>query len=127
MREVSGRAAAQCSSGRGEPEARLRRADRYFVVLSRAADHPLLWMAISAGLAAGGRRGRSGAVRGLAAVAVTSAVTNLLLKPTSGRQRPDRRPPLVPQPASSSFPSGHSASAFAFATAASWRLPGLTP
>ena len=127
MREVSGHAAAPCSSGRGEPEARLRRADRCFVVLSRAADHSLLWVMIGAGLAAGGWRGRSGAVRGLAAVAVTSAVTNLVLKPAFGRQRPDRRPPLVPQPASSSFPSGHAASAFAFAAAASWRLPGLTP
>lgn len=121
------RAATPCSPGRGEPEARLQRADRCFVVLSRAADHSLLWMAISAGLAAGGRRGRSGAVRGLAAVAVTSGVTNLLLKPASGRQRPERRRALVSRPASFSFPSGRSASAFAFATATSWRVPGLAP
>jgi PAP2 superfamily/Diacylglycerol kinase catalytic domain len=70
-------------------------------------------MAIGASLAAGARRARRGAVRGLAALAVTSAVTN--------------SPALVPRPGSFSVPSGHSASAFAFATAASRELPGLAP
>ena len=126
MRAVFGRAAAaQDSPGNGGADARRRRADRFFVVLSRAADHSLLWMAISAGLTAGGQRTRHGATRGLAAVAVTSAATSLLLKPASGRQRPERRPQLALPPGP--FPSGHSASAFAFATAVSWQLPGLAP
>jgi diacylglycerol kinase (ATP) len=84
-------------------------------------------MAIGASLAAGARRARRGAVRGLAALAVTSAVTNALLKPAFRRQRPGHSPALVPRPGSFSVPSGHSASAFAFATAASRELPGLAP
>jgi YegS/Rv2252/BmrU family lipid kinase len=54
-------------------------------------------------------------------------VTTGALKPAFRRQRPGRRAPLVPRPGSFSFPSGHSASAFAFATATSWQLPGLAP
>jgi len=126
IRAVFGRAAAaQDSPGNGGADARRQRADRFFVVLSRAADHSPLWIAISAGLAAGGQRARHGATRGLAAVAVTSAATSLLLKPASGRQRPEHSFQLVLPPGP--FPSGHSASAFAFAIAVSWQLPGLTP
>jgi undecaprenyl-diphosphatase len=46
---------------------------------------------------------------------------------------PRRRPPseslaaLVRTPSSSSFPSGHSASAFAFATAVGGEIPALAP
>ena len=59
---------------------------------------------------------------GLASLAVTSAVVNLGVKPLGRRRRPDRlaeEVPLarhVPMPASRSFPSGHTAAAFAFAT-----------
>jgi undecaprenyl-diphosphatase len=104
-----------------------RLTDGFFVSLSRAADHSKLWIAISLPLLADGDRGRRGATRGLAAVAVTSAVTNLALKPAFRRPRPGRRPPLIPPPRSFSFPSGHSASAFAFATAVSRELPDLAP
>jgi membrane-associated phospholipid phosphatase len=57
------------------------------------------------------------------AVAVTSAVVNLVLKPMGGRRRPARAGDRVPatrqvdMPESTSFPSGHSGSAFAFASA----------
>jgi undecaprenyl-diphosphatase len=102
--------------------------------LSRAADHSLLWLAIGAGMAAaGGKRGRRAATRGTAAIGVTSALVNLVLKPLAGRHRPDRvgvRVPearYVPMPVTTSFPSGHAASAFAFATAAGDALPLAGP
>jgi undecaprenyl-diphosphatase len=80
------------SQARGpHPASRPRRPDGFFVGLSRAADHSVLWIAVSVLLAAGGRRARSGAVRGLAAVAVTSAVSNGLLKPVFRRPRRHHR------------------------------------
>lgn len=103
--------------------------DRAVRRLTRAADHSKLWMATAAVLAAaGGPRGRQAAVQGLASVAVSSAVVNVVGKQWARRARPDR--PLDPQsrrhvrmPTSASFPSGHSASAFAFATGVGARLP----
>lgn len=99
--------------------------------LSRAANHSRLWMVIAALLALlGGRFGRRAAVRGMLAVGITSAVTNLPAKLLTGRIRPDLT--VVPEvrrlaavPASTSFPSGHSASAFAFATAVTLEEPRL--
>jgi membrane-associated phospholipid phosphatase len=97
--------------------------DRCFRGLSRAADHSKLWIASAAALAAaGGRPGQRAAVNGLASIAVSSAVVNLLIKPLARRRRPDDRTATVPvarrvtMPRSTSFPSGHSASAFAFAS-----------
>ena len=96
--------------------------DRVLRGVSRAANCSKLWMASSAVLAvAGGPRGRDAAVDGLASVALTSAVVNGALKPLARRRRPDRDTFNVPagrqvrMPASRSFPSGHAASAFAFA------------
>lgn len=104
--------------------------DRAFHQISRAADHSKIWLAGGALLAfAGGTAGRRAAVNGLAATALTSAVVNLLLKPLGRRRRPDRflhRVPIsrqVPMPRSTSFPSGHAASAFAFATGVAAELP----
>lgn len=98
--------------------------------LSHAANYSRLSFAAAAVLAAaGGRTGRRAAVHGLAAIAVTSSVANLVAKPLGGRRRPDRaaeRVPVarhVPMPASTSFPSGHSAAAFAFATGVGHVLP----
>lgn len=102
-------------------------------VLSRAANNSRLWFAIAGVLAAaGGRFGRRAAVRGALAIGVTSAVTNLPAKLITGRERPDlstvpRIRQLARVPVSTSFPSGHSASAFAFATAASMEDPRLRP
>lgn len=101
--------------------------------LSRAANHSRLWMAIAGLLALfGGRFGRRASVRGLLSIGITSAVTNLPAKLLTGRIRPDlavvpdiRR--LAAVPASTSFPSGHSASAFAFATAVALEEPKLAP
>ena len=79
----------------------------------------------------GGARGRRAAVDGLAAVGVSSAVVNVGLKQLAERTRPDRdsagviRPRHTAMPRSSSFPSGHSASGFAFATAIGREIPTL--
>jgi undecaprenyl-diphosphatase len=101
--------------------------------LTRAADHSKLWFATAAGLAlVGGARGRRAAGRGLLALGAASALANLVAKPLTVRSRPQReeREELarrhVPMPRSSSFPSGHAASAFAFATAAGHVSPGLS-
>jgi undecaprenyl-diphosphatase len=97
--------------------------DRLMRRLSHAADYSRLSISAAAVLAvAGGPRGRRAAAYGLASAGVTSAVVNLLVKPLSRRRRPDRAAQSVPfarhvpMPTSSSFPSGHSAAAFAFAT-----------
>ena len=91
--------------------------------LSKAADYSRLSLASAAVLAAGGgRSGRRAARFGLASVGVTATVVNVLVKPLSRRRRPDRDGGRVPSvrrvrmPLSTSFPSGHSAAAFAFAT-----------
>ena len=101
--------------------------------LSSAADHSALWFATAAGLALlGGPRGRRAAVRGLASLGVASAFTNLVAKPLTVRRRPEREElevlarRHVPMPRSSSFPSGHTASAFAFATGAGNAQPSLS-
>lgn len=99
--------------------------------LTRAADHSKLWLAIAAVLAASGHRAsRRGAVRGVVTLAVTSAVTNQLAKRAWKRSRPNRLSvPLVRQskriPASNSLPSGHSASAAAFAVGVGLENPLL--
>jgi undecaprenyl-diphosphatase len=97
--------------------------DRAFRRLSKAADYSKLWLASAALLATtGGAAGRRAAVNGVVSVGLTSAVVNLVLKSLGGRRRPDRDTHQVPvarqvaMPRSTSFPSGHSASAFAFAT-----------
>jgi YegS/Rv2252/BmrU family lipid kinase len=107
---------------------RKRNIDELFVKLTHAADHSALWLAIAGALGlAGGPRGRHAAVHGVAAIGVASGSVNGPLKLIFRRRRPDRRRLLVSRPLSSSFPSGHSASAFAFATAVSQEMPGLAP
>ena len=98
--------------------------------LSRTANKSVLWISTAAVLAAvGGRPGRRAAAQGLVSVAVSSAVVNLGIKQAARRRRPDREGALVPQgrhvpmPTTHSFPSGHSASAFAFATGVAHQLP----
>lgn len=101
--------------------------DATLVPLGHAADRSRIWMVIAGGLAlAGGRRSRRAALRGLISVAVTSAVANGPVKLLARRQRPagERiRSRFGRQPTSSSFPSGHAASAAAFATGAGLELP----
>ena len=104
--------------------------DRAMARLSRAADYSRLWIAAAASMAAiGGRSGRRGAAAGLASVGVTAALVNLGMKPLGGRRRPDRIAEQVPvarqtrMPISTAFPSGHAATAFAFATGVGRALP----
>jgi membrane-associated phospholipid phosphatase len=107
--------------------------DRVLARLSDAADHSKLWLA-SAGVLAliGGRSGRRAAGVGLASVGVSSLISNLGVKWLVRRRRPDRAGAIVPEerwvhmPASRSFPSGHSASAFAFASSVGNALPPLS-
>lgn len=100
--------------------------------LSRAADKSRLWFGIAAAMAAfGGSGGRRAAARGLLTVGVTSAVVNLGVKSLYPRRRPDRTGAGVPagryvrMPSTRSFPSGHSASGFAFAASVGRDVPAL--
>ncbi len=105
--------------------------DRGLPLLTRAADHSALWMGVSVLLGASeSSSARRAAVRGLASVAITSLLTNQLAKRLLPRRRPDLS--LLPAariarriPVSSSFPSGHSASAAAFAVGAAVEAPAL--
>ncbi|SDJ51449.1 undecaprenyl-diphosphatase [Frankineae bacterium MT45] len=89
--------------------------------LTRAADHSKLWFAIALAMAASRDPSiRRGATRGVASLAVASAVTNQVAKRVRRRPRPlYHSVPLARrarrQPTSNSLPSGHSASAAAFA------------
>jgi undecaprenyl-diphosphatase len=106
--------------------------DEAFRKVSMVADHSMLWFGI-AGLTAlfGGRRGRRAAFDGTVSILISSAIVNAGLKPVLPRERPDRElhqvivARHVPLPSSTSFPSGHSASAFAFANGVSGEMPEL--
>ena len=99
--------------------------------LSRAADYSKLSLLSATVLAlGGGRTGRRGAAVGLSSLAITSLVVNVAVKPLVRRRRPDRLAGDVPlarhvrMPVSRSFPSGHAAAAFAFATGVGHVSPG---
>jgi undecaprenyl-diphosphatase len=101
--------------------------------LSRTADHGKLWFGTAASLALlGGPGGRLAARRGLVSLGIASGFANLVAKPLTTRRRPARQEAEelarrhVQMPRSSSFPSGHSASAFAFATGAAKAQPMLS-
>jgi membrane-associated phospholipid phosphatase len=100
--------------------------------LSEAANYSRLWLGLAGAIALiGGRRGRRAALEGVVSIAVTSATVNLGIKQVHRRRRPERgdvqRFPArnVPMPKSTSFPSGHAASAFAFAYSVGRHLPAL--
>jgi undecaprenyl-diphosphatase len=89
--------------------------------LTKAADQSKLWFAIAAALTAfGNPAAKRGAARGVLTLALTSLATNQGAKRIWRRERPSRLlVPLARQtrrfPTSNSLPSGHSASAAAFA------------
>jgi len=104
--------------------------NRTLVVLTRAANYSRLWLLIAGVLAVcGDRPGRRAAGRGILAIAIAAAVSNGPAKLLARRRRPSAHsaPTLIRMPRSTSFPSGHSAAAFAFATGACGELPGLLP
>ncbi|MEE2033838.1 phosphatase PAP2 family protein [Rhodococcus chondri] len=101
--------------------------------LSNFANHSRLWLAVASAIGlAGGNRGRRAATVGVASIAVTSATVNVAVKPVFARRRPDRAGlglfdgRHIASPGSTSFPSGHAASGFAFAWAVSRDLPVLS-
>src|SRR5215208_5212047 len=99
--------------------------------LSRAADHSKLWLAIAAALAVvGGQSAQRGATRGVLSLAATSLFTNQVAKRVWRRPRPNSfTVPLARRghrlPTSNSLPSGHSASAAAFAVGVGLENPPL--
>jgi undecaprenyl-diphosphatase len=100
--------------------------------LSSLANHSKVSFAIAGGLALlGGETGRRAALAGVASIGAASLVANVVAKPIARRRRPDRDGEdvpgdrKVPMPTSTSFPSGHSASAFAFASAVGQEIPAL--
>ncbi len=98
--------------------------------LTRSADHGLLWFGCAAVIAASGGDRRRAALRGLASLALASATANVPGKLAARRTRPELHPvPLARhlrrQPTSTSFPSGHSASAAAFTTGVALEQPLL--
>lgn len=101
-------------------------ADGALVGLSRAADHGILWLGLGVVLVLAGRPRE--ALRGAASLAVASATANVVGKKLFGGDRPllvdvpvGRR--LVTVPTSPSFPSGHAASAAAFAAGVALESP----
>lgn len=102
--------------------------DKGLRLLSKSANYSRLWLGTAAALAVfGGPTGKRAAATGLVAIALTSATVNQGVKRVFRRDRPDRaaedRNRHVRMPSSTSFPSGHSASAFAFAQAVSATMP----
>jgi membrane-associated phospholipid phosphatase len=95
--------------------------------VSTAANYSRLSIGIAAVLGAvGGARGRRASASGLACVAATAAIVNLVIKPLGRRRRPDgpsEPARAVPMPNSRSFPSGHTAAAVAFASGVARELP----
>ena len=111
-------------------ELRASPADEGMKRLSRAANHSVLWLAVAGVLAV--RKGvtRRAGLRGAAAIGVASFSASLIAKRLFPRRRPAADLLVVPRrltrrPTSSSFPSGHAASAAAFTTAVAMESPAL--
>ena len=97
--------------------------------LSRVADHSVLWFGTAAAMALVGRPSlRRAALRGLIGISIASPAVNLLGKHAFRRGRPlVELVPLIRRrwriPSSHAFPSGHSASAAAFAVGVTMEAP----
>jgi membrane-associated phospholipid phosphatase len=111
------------------PDRTVELPERLPVALSRAADHGRLWMVVAGGLALAGGPSRRAACRGLGSLAVSSFLANVVLKSLFHRARPapGSLAERVRKPVTSSFPSGHAASAAAFATGAALEAPAWGP
>jgi undecaprenyl-diphosphatase len=104
--------------------------DAFFRRLGRTADHSKLWFAVAALLVLRKGATRRAGLRGLAAIGGASMSASLIGKRLFPRRRPAAELLPVPRrmtrrPTSSSFPSGHSASAFAFASAVAMEHRGI--
>lgn len=101
--------------------------DRSLVTVTQAANYSRLWLLIAIPMVVfGGGGGRRAAKHGLMALVVAATVANGPAKLLVRRRRPHSRPTLIRMPRSTSFPSGHTAAAFAFTTGACADLPVLT-
>jgi undecaprenyl-diphosphatase len=96
--------------------------DAFFYRLSSAADHGLLWLALGS-LRAARRRDRGIALRTALVLGAESAFTNGFVKSFFRRVRPTHHfehvgplPYAMHRPITTSFPSGHAATAFTAAT-----------
>ncbi|HEX6757649.1 MAG TPA: phosphatase PAP2 family protein [Propionibacteriaceae bacterium] len=108
------------------------RLDRPLRQVSDFANFSKPWFLLAGVLALfGGPHGRRAALTGVAAIGVTSFVVNQPMKLAGERRRPDRTQLGIPErrwvqmPSTTSFPSGHSASAAAFAVSVGDVVPGL--
>jgi diacylglycerol kinase family enzyme/membrane-associated phospholipid phosphatase len=104
--------------------------DEFFRQLSAAANNGKLWFGVAGFLALFPGKTRRAALHGVLAQGVASGITNLLFKTLLPRARPlpEHLPAfrfVHPQPTSSSMPSGHSASAVAFALGVGMVRPAL--
>lgn len=104
---------------------------RALSAVEEAAESSKLWLAAAVVLAvAGGRRGRRAALAGVGALALAQLLSNGVGKQLIERPRPPKEwiphDEVEDRPASSSFPSGHTAAAFAFTAgvASSWPAVG---
>ena len=103
-------------------------ADQILARLSKTANHGVLWFGVAGALTLTGPTSRRAAVRGVVSLGIASAAANIVGKSLVGGARPElasvplaRR--LRKSPTSGSFPSGHTASAVAFATGVALEQP----
>lgn len=94
--------------------------------LSRAADHGLLWGAIAATMVVFGAH--RAALRGVGSMLVAGVVSDVVVKrffdgPRPGWDAVPHARRLRAYPTTTSFPSGHSASAAGFAAGVAWESP----
>ncbi|MFE7855444.1 phosphatase PAP2 family protein [Streptomyces sp. NPDC057403] len=108
-----------------------RQVGKALTVVEKAAQKTKLWCCAAGTMALfGGRRGRLAAVSGLGAVVVAQVVCSGVCKQLNDRPRPPEEwfphDEVEDRPDSSSFPSGHTAAAAAFAGAvvAAWPVAG---
>src|SRR5690606_33229608 len=102
--------------------------DRFYSRLSRSANRGALWFTIAAALLVFGRP--RAAIRGSASLLGASMLANLVGKQVFGGDRPLLKNipigrQLKKSPTSGSFPSGHSASAAAFAAGVAFESPRI--
>jgi undecaprenyl-diphosphatase len=95
------------------------------VSLTKIGTHGLVWLALGLALSVVWRRALPFVLVGLAVLAADGLAA--LVKAAVGQNRPTEPDPLVTIPHSHSFPSGHTATAFAGAMMLSYLVPRAAP